>query len=86
MVNVKAVGRRSGLNVGSIRPIESDHNALRHYDDAGCNGHGFLAPAVRSGTFWDPELMADRTFGAAAQGCGTPVFLRMASDTSALDG
>jgi len=82
-MDLNAAGHGSGMNVGTRRSIGFDHDALRHQSDAHCSGHGFLARAVRSRTFWDPELMADRTFGAAAQGCGTPVFLQLVADADA---
>jgi hypothetical protein len=76
-------GRGARLNAGSVRPGRSDHNALCHRSDARCSDHGFLAQAVHAWTFWDPELMADRTIGAAPRGRGTPVVRRAAADADA---
>jgi len=42
------------------------HNALCYCVDAPRSDDRFFAPAVTSRTFWDPELMADRTFGVVA--------------------
>jgi hypothetical protein len=83
MVDPTTGGRSARLNAGSMCPVSFDHNALGHHSDAHCSDHGFLAQAVREWTFWDPEVMADRTIGAAPGGCGAPVIARAAAHADA---
>jgi hypothetical protein len=83
MVDPRTGRRGARLNAGSIGPGRFDHDALGHRSDARCSDHGFLAQAVREWTFWDPEVMADRTFGAAPGGCGAPVIVRAAAHADA---